>query len=274
MHSIRFRLLCAALSILTAMLACNMPFAAPPVPVTSTATIPATRAPTEPPTDTATPAVTATKSLTPEPSSTPTTEAPVAEVVKESNCRIGPGGMYELVLTFKAGDSVEIVARDLGGGFVFVKNPKDPEQGCWMLQNNLTISGNITPLPAYTPPPSPTLAPNFTVEFKNYDNCRGVFTRFIVVNTGNLGFRSAYVKVTNLKNKEVTEHVVSAFDLTLGCIVAQNIAPLGPGKTGYLQSDVFNKDPKGQKMVAVFQLCTEQGLKGACVTQTLEFSGK
>jgi hypothetical protein len=272
MHSIRFRFLCALVTMTMAILACSMPFAAPPAPVTATATMSAPTQ-TEAPINTITPAVTATETLTPAPSLTPTAEIPLAEVVKESNCRIGPGGMYDLVLTFQAGDSVEIVARDLGGGFVFVKNLDNPEQMCWMLQNNLTISGNITPLPAYTPPPSPTLAPNFTIEFKNYDNCKGVFARFIVVNTGNFGFRSAYVKVTNLKNKEVTEQAVNAFDLTVGCIVAQNIAPLGPGKTGYLQSDRFNKDPRGQKLRAVFQLCTEQGLKGVCITKTLDVTG-
>ena len=182
--------------------------------------------------------------------------------------------MYDLVLTFKAGDTVEIIARDLGGGFVFVKNPDDPEKGCWVLEKNLKVSGNLAPLPAFTPPATPTLAPNFTVTYKNDDNCRGVFVRFVVVNTGRSGFRSAYVKVTNLKNGEVTEQVVNAFDLTVGCVVAQNIAPLALGKTGYLQSDVFIKNPKGQKMLAVFQLCTEQSLKGSCATKTLEFTLK
>jgi len=145
-----------------------------------------------------------------------------------------------------------------------------------MLQTSLTISGDLTPLPAFTPPPSPTLAPDFTVTYKNIDSCKGnAFVRFTVVNTGSAGFRSAYIKVTNLKNNEVTQQAVNAFDLTVGCVVAQNIAPLGIGQTGYLQSDVFQKSsPKGQKMQAVFQLCTEQNLKGSCVTQTLQFVAK
>lgn len=275
MRSIRFRFLCAAISMLVAMMACNVPTNAPGITSTNTVTAPAPGQ-TETPTDTATPGDTATVTLAPEPSLTPTLEAPIAKVIKEINCRVGPGGAYDLVLTLGVGDTVEVMARDLGGGFVFVRNPNEPDSGCWVLQDGLAISGDLTPLPAFTPPASPTLAPNFTVTYKNVDSCKGnFFVRFIVVNTGSSQFRSAYVKVTNLKNNEVTEQVVNAFDLTVGCIVAQNIAPLKLGQTGYLQSDLFQKGtPKGQKMRATFQLCVEQNLKGACVTQTLSFVAK
>src|SRR5689334_13697336 len=101
MYSIRFRFLCAAAAVLMAVPACSMPFAAPPSTPTFTAPAPTQ---TKPPSQTPTPAATATETLTPEPSLSPTTEIPVAEVVTESNCRKGPGGMYDLVLTFKTGD--------------------------------------------------------------------------------------------------------------------------------------------------------------------------
>src|SRR4051812_3178640 len=107
MYSTRFRFLCAAIIILMAMLACNMPFVLPAAPMTSTMT----PAPAHTQTKATTESVTLTETLTPEPSLvplTPTAEIPVAEVVKESNCRVGPGGAYDLVLTFKAGDKVEI----------------------------------------------------------------------------------------------------------------------------------------------------------------------
>ncbi len=276
MRSNYFRFISVGTIVLMVMMACNMPFMPVELQATSTVTQPASTPTHEAlPTETATPATTATITLTPEPSLTPTAEIPVAEVQREVNCRTGPGGMYDLVLTFKAGDTVEIVARDLGGGFVFVKNPNKPEEGCWMLENSLKVSGNLTPLPAFTPPPTPTLAPSFTVTYKKLDKCGDVFVRFIVTNTGGFGFRSAYVKVTNLKNSEVTEKVTNTFDLTIDCVVAQSIGNVTPGGgTAYLESDSFKKDPTGQKMRAVFQLCTEQNLKGACSTAVLEFVAK
>ena len=284
MHSKHFRLLCAAVILLMAIMACNLsPSGNSPTATPETATIEIgnevpTPTETERPTETATstPADTETPTLTPEPSLTPTPELPHAEVSSDVYCRTGPSGAYELVVTLKGGDKVDVLARDLGAGYVFVSNPENPEQGCWVTETSLDISGDLTPLPAFTPPPSPTLAPNFTITYKNTDKCKGnAYVRFIVVNTGSIGFRSAYIRVTNLKTQEVAEQVVNAFDIMTGCIIAQNIAPLGIGQTGNLQSPVFQKgNPQGQKMQAAFQLCTEQNLKGACVTQSLQFTAK
>ncbi len=282
MRSKHFRLLSAVTMILLSIMACNLPGTdAPTATVEPSATSQEIPTRAELPTDTATPqpteeTVTETPTLTVEPSVTPTAGVPIGKVNKEVNCRKGPGGAYDLVITFKVGDTVDVVARDLGAGFVFVKHPSEPDLGCWVLQTSLTIEGDLTPLPAFTPLASPTLAPNFTIAYKNIDKCKGnAYVRFIVTNTGSVQFRSAYIKVTNLKNKEVAEQVVNAFDIMTGCIVAQNIAPLKPGQVGNLQSPVFQKgSPAGQKMQAVFQLCVEQNLKGACVSQTLQFTAK
>ena len=282
MYSKYFRLLCVGAILLMAIMACNIgaPAAgatATPAELTEIGKNVPTATDTEPPTETATPepSITPTETLTLEPSITPTVGLPVASVIKELNCRTGPSGAYELVRKFQVGDVVEIMARDLGGGFVFVLNPSEPDQGCWVLENGLNVSGDdITPLPAFTPLPSPTVPPSFTVKFKEVDNCHGrTFARFEVVNTGPIQFRSAYIKATNQRNKEVAEQSVNAFDLNKGCLIQFNISPLTPGKTGYLETAVFYKASiKGQKIIAAFQLCVEQFLKGACVTQSLAFT--
>lgn len=280
MYSKYLRLMCALSILLMASMACNLGNTAAtstPIPTTVVGEDVPTATETVPPTETATlePTLEPTETPNLEPSATPTVGVPVAEVVKDVNCRAGPSGAYNLVVALKTGDTVDVVARDLGAGFVFVQVPDQPEQRCWVQQSSLTITGDVTPLPAFTPPPSPTLAPNFTVKYKNTDTCRGdVYVRFIITNTGSSNFRSAYLRVTNLRSGEVAEHSLNAFDLMTGCIIAQNIAPLTVGATGYLQSPEFKKSPKGQKMRAVFQLCTEQFLKGSCATQTLEFTAK
>ena len=115
--------------------ACNMPSAnaTPEAAAQPSATvIESTATPTSAPADTAT--VTATETLTPEPSATATPEPPVAEVVRESNCRTGPGGLYKLVAKYQVGQEIEIVARDLGGGYWFVQNPQKSAKSsviCW-----------------------------------------------------------------------------------------------------------------------------------------------
>jgi hypothetical protein len=291
MVSIRFHIFCALSAILLASLACGLPATAQATPtpeglsilalaatqtaLTAQANSPApqpkfptlTASPTEGLTETPTLPVGVLPSETP----TATPETVFADVMKETYCRVGPAGAYDLVTTFKTGTRVEVVARDLGGGFIFVKNPEKPEEECYILLNNVKLAGETTFLPQYTPLPSPTAAPSFKATFKKFDDCKGdVFVLFDVVNTGSVPFRSAYIKVTNLRTGESTEQVLNAFDLKTGCILARNVAPLEGGGTGWLASNLFPHDPRGNKMRAIIQACTEKNLKGVCVTTSIE----
>jgi hypothetical protein len=194
----------------------------------------------------------------------------MAEVNRESNCRVGPGGIYELVATYQAGQLLEVVAKDLGGGYWFVKNPEKPEEQCYLLAQNITITGDTVALPKFTPRPSPTAAPYFTVTFKKFDTCKSEdYALFVVVNAGSVPFRSVYIRVTDQKVGRSVEQSLNAFDLRVGCVLAKNIAPLNPGETGYVASPPFKWSVAGHKLQAVIMACTEQNLKGTCVTQSL-----
>jgi len=221
------------------------------------------------PTDT--PTVTSTETLTPEPSETPTPEVPMAQVVRETNCRIGPGGLYKLVAKYPVGQMLEILAKDLGGGYWYVQNPDKPEEQCYLMAQNIKVTGETTALPKFTPPPSPTAAPYFEVSFKKFDTCEGVdYAVFTVENVGSVPFRSAYIKVTNPKANKSVEQSLNAFDLKVKCVLAKNIAPLDPREIGYLYSPPFKWAGHGAKLRAVIMACTEQNLKGTCVTQTVD----
>ena len=218
-----------------------------------------------------TPGATATESPLPEPSATSTPEAPKAEVVRETNCRTGPAGNYDLVATYPVGQSLEVVAKDLGSGYWFIRNPEKPEEQCYLLAQNIRIRGDTSVLPKFTPLASPTSMPEFKVDFKKFDTCHAKdFAIFIVENIGSVPFRSAYIKVTDLKVEQSVEQAINAFDLHVGCTLAKNIAPLNPGETGYVESPPFDRNPRGHKLRATFMLCTEQNLKKTCVTQTIE----
>ena len=149
---------------------------------TSTIELTATQteaAPTE------TPTATATETPVPEPSATITPEPAIAEVVRETNCRVGPAGNYDLVATYQVGKMLEVVAKDLGAGYWFVGNPEKPEEQCYLLAQNITINGDTSVLPKFTPLPSPTAAPYFNATFKKFDTCEGQdFALFIIENLG------------------------------------------------------------------------------------------
>jgi hypothetical protein len=215
--------------------------------------------------------MTATETPLPEPSSTPTLEIPIAEVVRESNCRVGPAGNYHLVATYQVGQKLEIVAKDLGGGYWFIRNPEKSEEQCYLLAQNIKITGDTSALPKFTPQPSPTAAPYFNVSFKKFDACKGEeFALFVVENVGSIPFRSAYIKVTDQRANKSVEQALSAFDQIVGCVLAKNIAPLDPGATGYVTSPPFKWKVNEDKLRAVIMLCTEKNLKGICVTQNID----
>jgi hypothetical protein len=195
----------------------------------------------------------------------------MAEVIRESNCRVGPAGNYDLVAKYQAGQVLEVVANDLGAGYIYIKNPENPDEQCYLLTQNIKVSGDVSILPSITPPPSPTAAPYFDVSFKKWDKCKGQdFALFTVENVGSVPFRSFYIRITDSKVEKSVEQALDAFDLMAGCIVAKNIAPLEGGATGYVSSPTFLWNPRGNKLNVVIMLCTEKSLAGVCVTQVIE----
>ena len=286
----RNRVISAVCTLLLAALACSLPGSqtTPTAPlatstlfasstITAKPDTPAPVSPTETPSGTITPTAAATETANlpvgvfPTDTPTPTLEPIFADVMKETNCRTGPGSQYDLIATYQSGVRLLVVARDLGGGFIYVQNQDKPEEQCYVLANNVKLTGNTSILPQFTPLASPTAAPGFSATFKKFDLCKGnVFAQFIIENVGSVPFRSAYIKVINLRTNEATEKSVNAFDLYTGCIIAKNIAPLDPGATGYLSSESFLRDPRGNKMRAIIQVCTEKSLKGTCVNSVIE----
>lgn len=278
MRTTLFPLFCLLMIGTLILSACNMPGGAtptetlPPTPTentTATAAFAGTQTKQAEPTET--PTVTATETPTLEPSATATPEPPLAEVVRESNCRIGPAGNYELVAKYQVGQMLEVVANDLGAGYQFVQNPEKPEELCYLLTQNIRITGDISVLPKFTPLPSPTAAPYFEVSFKKFDKCEGKdYANFIVVNAGSLPFRSVYIRVTDQKVSKSVDHALNAFDQRVGCVLAKNIAPLNSGESGYVASPGFEwGGAREHKLQVAIMLCTEKDLKGTCVTQSL-----
>lgn len=266
-HNSLFCLLTIGVLILSS---CNMPGAETPT-ATSASTSTHTSAPTATDTAISTITFTPTETLTPEPTVTTTPQVVMAKVGRETNCRIGPAGNYTLVATYQDGQMLEVVANDLGGGYSFVINPDNPEEQCYLLTNNIVISGDTAVLPKYTPLPSPTAAPYFNVSFKKFETCGGEdYAIFDVENAGSVAFRSFYIKVTDQKVDRSVEHVVNAFDQWTGCIIARDISPLGRGETGFVHSPHFKWNVNADNLQAVIMLCTEKNLTGTCVTQVID----
>ncbi len=135
---------------------------------------------------TGTATITLTPSVTPQPSITPSLPAPIISVSVDTNCRFGPGKVYDYKGGLMVGETAQILAKDPTGLYFYIRNPDDPGF-CWVWGNYATISGDTSCLPVFTPEPTPTPVPDFSFAYHNLDQCAvSRYVEFSVKNTGML----------------------------------------------------------------------------------------
>jgi hypothetical protein len=105
---------------------------------------------------TATPEFTATPSATATLTETPTPSVPLASLTQNTNCRSGPLAVYDLIRTFLTGETAQITGKDAGGDYWYVADPNQPGKDCWLWGRYVTVSGDTSNVPVFTPPPTPT----------------------------------------------------------------------------------------------------------------------
>lgn len=160
-------------ALLAAILACNLPSAQSPVrPPDLAGTITAQAIilyqSSNTPSFTSTPELTATPSLTPTVTLTSTPSVPQVSVTSATNCRTGPGTVFDLLYTLQPGQAAELIGKDTLDDYWVIKMPSGGT--CWLWGQYAVVSGNVAALPEVPPPPTPTpslpLAPsNFHVNF-------------------------------------------------------------------------------------------------------------
>jgi hypothetical protein len=108
-----------------------------------------------PPTETATDQPTATITLT------ATSSVPMVQVSVNTNCRTGPGAIYDLVSALLVGQEAEVVARNAEGSYWVIQNPGGAGT-CWLWGFYATVEGPTASLPVWDAPPTPTPLPTNT----------------------------------------------------------------------------------------------------------------
>ncbi|MBL8050610.1 MAG: hypothetical protein JNM46_05255 [Anaerolineales bacterium] len=103
----------------------------------------------------ATPEFTATPQFTATPGASPTPSVPTVSVSTNTNCRTGPGLVYDLLGGLNVGQTAEIVGKNSSTGYWIIKLPNSATI-CWLFPQYATVSGNTANLPEYPVPPTPT----------------------------------------------------------------------------------------------------------------------
>jgi len=93
----------------------------------------------------------------PEPTTTftATLSVPMVEVSVNTNCRTGPGIVYDLISALLIGQEAEVVARSADGAYWVIENPTGSGT-CWLWGFYATVEGPTAGLPVWDPPPTPT----------------------------------------------------------------------------------------------------------------------
>jgi len=242
--------------------------------------------PTEIPTDTPEPATPTTESsptsdFTPTASSTPEPTVPMVVFRVGSNCRTGPSTDYNPPMTTLAeGTRAEIRGRNSNSSWWYVQ-PANSSSQCWVFGDNVNVQGDTSGIPVVVPPPVPvtptkTAKPdiNFDPTFDNIHNCGGEpFAIFEVDNTGEEEFESMRIVIEDTDDDEEIYSGSSdnPFMSASDQCPSDGEDSLDDDDTAWVGGDIDNGEAENAGE-ATITLCTEEGLKGVCVTETVEFT--
>ena len=247
------------------------------VALTQTAqSIPPTAIPTDTPPFTftpETPSLTPTSTWTPTPVFTNTPAVPLISVSVATNCRVGPGRVYDRVGALVVGQTAEVIGRNNAGNYWYIRNPNRTTDFCWLWGEYATVSGNIGALPVYTPPPTPTPRPDYDVDYARLESCAGSgwWVDIELENNGGITFRSISMTVRDLTNDTVVSLYSDDFIDRYNCSDSDTYDTLPAGDERIVSSPYIVADPRGHDLRVTVTLCSNTGQSGTCITKVLEF---
>jgi len=227
----------------------------------------------EPPTATPTPTVVPTLPFT------PTAETPFITVSVDTNCRSGPGKVYDVVGALLVGEFAEVFGRDPSNNYWYILNPdgNDPEF-CWVWGKYATLTGPAMLAPVFTPPPTPTATatslptPKFTVEYTSIDSCNGFWwVELKLKNTGGIPFKSVNISIRDKVTDVVVSDTADGFINLDDCQTKSAKEILGIGETFTISTPAFKYNPESHRLFVTITLCSDKGQQGTCATEKIDF---
>jgi hypothetical protein len=218
------------------------------------------------------PTATPTATLSPTPVFTATSLIPLISVSVATNCRVGPGRVYDRVGALLVGEVAEIVARNPVGNYWYIRNPDQTNGLCWLWGEYATVTGNFAALPVYTPPPTPTPVPAFDADYDRLETCSGWWVDIDLTNTGGVTFESVALTVRDTDTDIVVSIFSDSFTDLDGCVDSASRDRLNPGANRTVSLSAFTYNPTGHDLRATITLCSNDGQSGTCITETIRFT--
>lgn len=217
------------------------------------------------------PTATPTAILSPTPLFTATSTIPFISVSVATNCRVGPGRVYDRVGALLVGQTAEVIGRNQVSNYWYIREPTR-NVNCWLWGEYATVTGNFAAMPVFTPPPTPTPMPAFDAEYDGLETCTGWWVDVNLLNTGGLTFESVSLTVRDLDTDVVTSMIADSFTNLNGCSGSGSRDRLNPGEDRTVSSSAFTYNPSGHDLRATISLCSRDGLSGTCITEVINFT--
>ena len=236
---------------------------------TSQALIPITGATS---TFTPSPTLSPTVTLTPTPFFTATPIVPQISVSVPTNCRVGPGKAYGRVGVLLVGEVAQVYGRNAFGNYWYIANPDVSGGFCWLWGEYATLGGNISALPVFTPPPTPTPVPAFVSSYSGMESCNNTWwVEIRFENTGGITFKSILLSVADSSTNTTWSLSENKFTNVNGCNSSDTRNTFAPGEKVVVSSPAIGYDPTGHKLRVTVTLCSDLNVNGQCVTEVFEF---
>lgn len=219
-----------------------------------------------------TPSFTPSATVSPAPVFTSTPVIPLISVSVPTNCRVGPGKVYDRVGALLVGQVAEVIGRNLNGNYWYIRNPNDSNGFCWLWGEYASVTGNFAALPVFTPPPTPTPMPDFEAAYDGLETCSGWWADIELTNTGGLSFESISMTVRDTVTDTVVSVYTDVFHDIDGCTGTDTRDRLNPGDSRVVSGPVFTYNPTGHELRATITLCSRDGQNGMCITESIKFT--
>ena len=189
-----------------------------------------------------------------------------------TNCRSGPGMVYDVLGYFIVGETAQVYGRGTSGSYWYIRNPDDPSGFCWISGKYAALSGNLSGIPIYTAGPTPTSLPNISINYAGLDSCQNWWTEFNLANNTSNTYKSVSITVFDSVTNNSVVKITDGFQNQNGCLVLVTQTTLGPGNSLVVSAQPFGYDPTSHKLRTTIKLCTKKGLSGACTSSSLVFT--
>jgi hypothetical protein len=68
------------------------------------------------------------------------------------NCRVGPDISYAVIGALLVGRQAEVIGKNIDITWLYVRNPSDPSNNCWLSVDFIDVKGSVDLLPVVGPP--------------------------------------------------------------------------------------------------------------------------